>query len=391
MLRIYVLIVFSSLLCFSCKTNPKESIEIIDLTEGLRKNSTINLSQIATDIEYISLETKKESLIGSIEQVKFYSNYILILDAKQNVIQIFDRKGNYLRRIDYRGKGPGEYISLKDFEICQKDTSIIIFDNEGDKLIKYNFKGEFINEWKIPEQYASAFSLVENDSFVFLTSYPVNAFNEGYSLSIYDKDIKIINKFLNTDIVSKEVAFTMDSYGMMAFQEFCDTLTYWEFRKDIVYKITDNKTVIPRYKILYPSPVPLNTSLDEVKQGNSLHGYIETCNYIFLWGDYNKNFFRLVYSKKSKKVSHISLKDRDRLNYGFKNDIDGGFTFYPKDVTSDGKLFCVFSMFRLKQFLSDKTNIRKEVLSEQKRAELMNLLKDSKPEDNGCIMLVTLK
>lgn len=389
MIRIGVSFLIYSLLLISCTTSPKERIEIINLTKGLKNSRQINLSEIASDIEYISLETVKDSYIGYIEHVKFCNGFIFILDSKSNGIYIFNNKGKYVTQINRNGKGPGEYIRIYDLEISPKDTSIFVFDVEVHKLIKYDFKGQFVREWRLQEQSSCAFALLDELSFVFLTAYPRNAYNDGYSLTVYDSNLNILNKFVNKDILPKEVAYSMQTTGNYTLQFYCDTLTYWERKKDIVYKITDTKTVFPKYKIVYPNPMPLN---GEIKNGyNGLFGFIETCNYMFFWGDYNNNPFRTLYSKITKETTTNSLKYRDELNYGFINDLDGGYTFYPDEATSDGKIYCTFSLFELKQFLAKKSNIKTEVVSELNRAELMNLVENSKPEDNKCIMIVTLK
>jgi hypothetical protein len=388
MIRICVFVIYS-LLIISCTTNPKENIEIIDLTNGLGNCRKIYLSEIASNIEYIPLETGKDSYIGTIAQVKFCNGFIFILDSKSKVVYIFNNNGKYAAQINSIGKGPGEYIKLSDLEIYPKDTSIFVFDIEVHKLIKYDIHGQFINEWRLQEQSSSAFSIFDGLSFIFLTTYPRNAYNDGYSLAVYDSNLNLVNKFINKDILPKEVAHSTQVTGNYTLHTYCDTLTYWERKKDIVYKITDINTVLPKYQIVYPNPMPLN---GKIKNGyNGLFGFIETCNYMFFWGDYEDNPFRTLYSKKTNEITTNSLKYRDELNYGFINDIDGGYTFYPDEATPDGKLYCTFSLFELKQFLKKKTNIKAEVVSEQKRAELLKLIENSKLQDNKCLMIVTLK
>jgi hypothetical protein len=377
-------------LIISCKPNKNGSTQTINLTKGLKNDRKINLSEIATNIEYIPLETTENSYIGNIKQVKFCNGFIFILDSKAKVIQIFNKKGEYINKINKCGKGPGEYLNPYGLEVDKNDTSIFIFDRSY-KLIKYSFKGELVKEWMLTETNSLAFTALNDSFFVFLTTYPRNAFNDGYHLSVYNNDFKLLDRFIKKDILDKENAFSMSVTGNFILEHYCDTLTYWEQKQDIVYKIVDNKAIYPQYKIIYPNPMPLNgKSVDKVKY-NSLFGFIETYNYMFFWGNYNNAPFRTVYSKKTKQIVTISLKYADQLNYGFINDIDGGYPFYPDNATSDGKLFCVFSLFELKQFLAKKNNTKTKVISEQKRTELMKLIEMSKPEDNECIMLVTLK
>lgn len=388
--RICITIVCIFLL-ISCDTSQKGIIEVIDLTNGLKHTRKVNLSEIASDVEYIILDTTEESYIGSFEQVKFFKDFIFILDSKFKAIHIFNKNGKLISKIDKKGRGPGEYIGLRDLEIYPKDTSIFILDGQMDKLINYSINGEFIHEWRILDRYASAFSILEGPSYIFFTTYPNNAFNDGFSLSVYDKNLHIVNRLINKDILSQDIAFSMPSSSSFTFENFCDTLTYWEYRKDVVYKITNGGTVIPKYKITYPNPMPLNADITNNYPYNVLYSFIETDCYMFFFGNYKEYPFRSVYSKKTKEAVTLSLNYADELNYGFINDIDGGYTFFPDGVTPDGKLYCTFSMFELKRFLSESSNINKNVLSEQKRTELLNLVEKSKLEDNYCLMIVTLK
>lgn len=111
MIKISNIFLVCTFLITSCQSNQNGGTQTINLTKGLKNDRKINLSEIATNIEYIPLETTEYSYTGTIKKVKFCNGFIFILESKEKVIQIFDNKGEHIKEINKCGKGPGEYIN----------------------------------------------------------------------------------------------------------------------------------------------------------------------------------------------------------------------------------------------------------------------------------------
>lgn len=125
------------LLC-SCKSNNQDifSFDVLSKPDG----EIGNLSEIATDIHYIPLQTTEYSLINRIYSIKVKGEYIYI-NTLENIL-CFDFKGNYLFSLDRVGRGPGEYQNISDLDVNYNNTNLIVLSSG--KILLYNLTSEGI-------------------------------------------------------------------------------------------------------------------------------------------------------------------------------------------------------------------------------------------------------
>ncbi|MDD4363785.1 MAG: DUF4934 domain-containing protein, partial [Atribacterota bacterium] len=80
-------------------------VGIIDVTEAFNKKGSIKLSEVCNNIEYIIIETTKESLVRKNLQVFANDKYIITRAFRQYLI--FDRtSGNFIKEIGHYGNDP---------------------------------------------------------------------------------------------------------------------------------------------------------------------------------------------------------------------------------------------------------------------------------------------
>ncbi|MGE4415163.1 MAG: 6-bladed beta-propeller, partial [Bacteroidales bacterium] len=90
-LYLFVLI----LIFFSCDGNqrdvkePNPKYSVIDVGSSVGKGRVVNLSEIASDIKYIPLETENNSLVGSYPLAFYENDRIYIRFSK--IIKVFDK------------------------------------------------------------------------------------------------------------------------------------------------------------------------------------------------------------------------------------------------------------------------------------------------------------
>src|SRR5690606_790590 len=75
-----------------------------------------NMSQVFDEINFIPLETTKESIFGDIGQLEVTENLFIVFDHDTKCILIFDRKGKYKTKIDM-GKVIGGRLSPEDIDV----------------------------------------------------------------------------------------------------------------------------------------------------------------------------------------------------------------------------------------------------------------------------------
>jgi hypothetical protein len=80
-----------------------------------------------------------------------------------NSLLVFDRTGAFVRKIGKKGRGPGEYGRLWDFDV---DSEHIYLYDYRQKISKYDLQGNFI-ESKRPPFHLSGFKILKNQKYLF--------------------------------------------------------------------------------------------------------------------------------------------------------------------------------------------------------------------------------
>lgn len=109
-------IVFCIASCSSHKekngiSNPVDIPYTVDLTQFIEKPGGIKaISSIADSITYVALKTETGEPMDQIRQAALTSEHIYIVDRALS-IYIFNRSGKFIRKINHKGRGPGEYYA----------------------------------------------------------------------------------------------------------------------------------------------------------------------------------------------------------------------------------------------------------------------------------------
>ena len=107
-------------LCANCthivKENKDNGVREIDVMTNLSKSSKVNLSEIASSIDYCILETDEKCLVSPQMSVYCSTEYIVAIGSQSvnnDVCYVFERNtGNFIRQISNTGQGPGEYQEI---------------------------------------------------------------------------------------------------------------------------------------------------------------------------------------------------------------------------------------------------------------------------------------
>jgi hypothetical protein len=129
---------------FSCNNKKdKKAISVEKVVVDI--NSAIKLPfdnfVDTTSIKFIPLETSQQALMGKVNQLVCV-NEKLIFATREGVFT-FDKNGKFISRFERRGKGPEEYLSIREIFV-DKDGSIYILDESGKKIVQYMNDGTYI-------------------------------------------------------------------------------------------------------------------------------------------------------------------------------------------------------------------------------------------------------
>jgi hypothetical protein len=121
---VILLIVLLFLLSFN-KAETQETIRKIDLTGNLNNTRNLLLSEIASEITYVKLETNGDCHISKMASYFVGNKYIGIHDRDLDCLYLFDSNGKFLRKIGIKGPGPGEYASIASFSMDENESHLL--------------------------------------------------------------------------------------------------------------------------------------------------------------------------------------------------------------------------------------------------------------------------
>ncbi len=412
------------IILFSCNRNQRDvnlsnpEYSVIDVGSSVGKGRVVNLSEIASDIKYIPLETDSNSLIGSIPLVFFENERIYIRFSK--IIKVFDKAGKYLFTFDRRGGGPEEYPSSCNTEIEPGSGNFrAIFQKGSYTIVKtYSREGEFIKDFTFPgirgmsrtiklspNLYMSQFSHIEKegqeyigflyDSLSNIEGYiPTPVVETNYQTE-GDQIIKIGNRRIYIS------GITIHSY----LHSFKSTPRIYTSLADTIYTYNTENGFEPVYALDYGKYMNEDISLWDVtaRSGKFINIsqllYLETDNFLLL--DFNLREFAhepyvgkviLNVGKMGERRDALGLYNKKSgeftlLNHpikgipGLKDDILDGPPFIPQYMSEDNYAVKLFQPNELIDYVSEN----------EVSAELHNIAATLKESDNPVVALVKLK
>lgn len=170
-----LLIIVISVLLKSCYYDEQVVTDAYTLDVPIKqmiRTNPFDLNQIIDNVVIVELEgSEGEGIIGSIRDIKLIDDFIFISDGYK--IHVYDINGTPFYILNRKGRGHGEYLSLKTFDIDATNKRIIIYDSTQQKLLYYSFEGSFLKETVVDNDYSFFdFAIMPNSDF--LCYYPKN-------------------------------------------------------------------------------------------------------------------------------------------------------------------------------------------------------------------------
>ncbi len=372
--------------------------------EELRKQkSIIKLSQLATKVEYIQLETNENCVINNNAKYYLSDNFIFVRN-KDHILK-FSSDGKFLKKIGSPGRGPGEIYIIHNVSIIPEKKLIIIYDMAPHKLLYFNFDGVLIKTVNTP-RYTEVF--VMND-FRSIAISQESVASEKYTHLLLDESGDTVSAVKNPESWKTS---TPNQIGMIGSPSFVPFYIYQNkyylksMYNDTVYVVNANK-IRPSYFInLGKYRIPEEKRFERLSPGerqlfnkNNL-GYcftyvFEAGNRLFLtaneWGGDNK-IDRFVIDK-SGFIANTDNKYSGVFKGYIDNDWDGGTPFWPKGSINDNTVFMPIYVADLKNiinFRKSSNSLKTIVKFPDKRNQLEKMASGLDIADNPILMVVTL-
>ncbi len=343
-------------------TNDSSKV-VISLTEDITKNS-IRLDTLIDDYTIIPLETNANCMIRNIDEIIVLKDRIIIVDkSKEQVAFIFSINGEFISRIGKKGRGPNEYITLRDIAVNYMTNEIILYDGMGKKLLFYNIDGRLIKNRKV-FLYASNLAIINNNCYVFHQINNVNHHISGiqnYQLVFADSTQKIISKAFPYSTPKRNEKLEINN--LFDFNPKRGALLFNPIFTNNIFEIKDSTDVSLKFNFSFDE-MDILSKLDEIDSNDdyidalNLNKYwrfkgilLEANNWIFtkihnagiIYINLKKD--ELISGKRFSYIKKNNITDFDNIRYHqnfFKNTIavkDSFFVGYlwPYDIIRNNK------------------------------------------------------
>lgn len=411
-----VFVFFLIVILYSCgkrsvnDTNVDSITRIDLLTEP---EYTINkLSEIATTVEYIPLQSSKSSLLNSfVLKIVGSNNKIFIQNSGfTHEILCFDKTGKFLFKLQNSGRGPEEYINITDFDVSADNTILILLSDLSHKILLYKISDSgftFHRSLTLKDPVPMRIGLVPETDKTFLAIAPWRGSEPTLSITINNAGDTIHFKpnCYKYEMVRKN---NYRSLGETQVYSVNNTVCFKEEFSDTVFYI-DSKDNLFKPRIIFDSH---GTLLTPRMRGGSeptgdnttfISNILETSRYVSYWySRWDKQNDRILFDKRTNKkykmhsenvIENIANVSVEIPKNKIKDDLAGGPDFtIRKDLwdCSESKLFSFIDAITLKKYVESQ-DFKNARVNDSKKTELKKLANSLTETDNPVLVIVTPK
>jgi hypothetical protein len=345
-----------------------------------------NISSVASDIEYIPLQSSAYTRIRAIDKIISQGNRIYI-NIIGNIL-CFNDKGHFLYQLYVKGKVKEEnVVAIFDFDIDKYDTTLIVL--YGNKLLQFKNIGSqfvFIKTIKLGILSPSKLNFVPGTNNILLSTIRVKGNWPSSNLLIS----------LNKDILSSK------SYYFKRFDpiknNFWDEFIHYHFDNKLHFKERFNDTIfsINDESNKFTPAIILNSRLSSTNSDNinnpeyfrllpRVVNIFEVPRYLFYVYNFSGRSYQIFYDKHNEKKYELNT-----WNGFLKDDITAGPDIDP-EFCSNGKIYSWIGARELKKIIKSEDFAKAQVKNTQKKKKLKKLADSLKETDNPVLIVVTPK
>jgi hypothetical protein len=408
MKNIYLLIfILFVAICCGCRNNDesKNKIPTIDIIAHLENIQQINLSEIANEIRYVSLETRDDIFVSDISNFYVSDKHIIAKD-KESLI-LFDRAGKFISKFGSKGRGPGEYQFISNLFIENEE---MIFFNSGNDLFEFDTDGNFIKKYAniliVDEKYPIQNWRMINDSLLIGNVDNMTGKIE-YKALIINKNGEIIRAFKNYDLLQSTGSRVYGGYSRIF--EFGNTIYFKELFNDTLFVLDSEYKLIPKFvfnlrdygvpnsaRVKFPPVTNNYLTISDIALTESLMVIrLRLGNNLASTGPLSGNSTNAVciFNKDTGELTFCKPSDEEEAIFplGINNDLDGGPRFNPDKMVNDSIMLMSISAKQLRDYVASqefRMNKAKYMEWKQYLIELASGLTDY---DNPVLMFVRFK
>ena len=135
------------LFCGSCEKSAVENQNNVLVIKTQAQGSQLSL------IDVITLERPEIGpALGRVRALAVSEDYIIMVDATRERVEVFDGGGNYQWSIGSRGDGEGQYKIPSEPTIIPNADQLLLYDGGTGQTLRFSIQGEFLGQLKLLER-----------------------------------------------------------------------------------------------------------------------------------------------------------------------------------------------------------------------------------------------
>lgn len=377
----------------------------IKYEELLKHKNSIKLSQVASEVKYIQLETNEKCMIYPYAKYYFSDNFIFV--SNRDHILKFSSDGKFIKQIGTPGRGPGEITSITTTSIIPEKKWIVLYDFVAHKLRYFNFDGNLVKTINLaPFRYVK---VIDNITYIAISNVNSVA-SEKYTHLLLNESGETLSSVKNPESwksVYQNNVLSISSPTFEPFYTYRNNHYFKSMYNDTVYVVNANRIQPSFFINLGKYRIPEEKRFERLSPAESkmfnenTSGYyfsyvFEAGDRLFLttneWGGDTK-IGRFTINKKSL-VENSDDKNSGIYKGYIDNDWDGGALFWPKGSFSDNTVFMPIYIKDLKDIINfrrSSKSLKTMVKFPDKRAQMEKMVSDLDISDNPILMIVKLK
>lgn len=370
--------------------------QVIDIEKGLENRSLVKLSEYASAINYIPLESSLECMMCGDEYVKIVKQadkFYFYSDVSSAPVFCFNQSGKFVRFIGTQGRAANEFRRyVKDFTINGENGQMLIADLENN-LLFYDSEGNYIRTASLPHDLLS----IGDDYTIIHKSggeYMFVGFNkcepDGEDIIKTSDDFIVHIDSCGRELERKPVGATYGSIIIKTLYRFSlkddpSDLYYTDGtvnirRSDTIYTYNMEKdTLVMEYMVDYGKLQARHEDFKVLFLPKRTGLFLNADKFVIFSMLFSLRFFPdmdkkynhsvFLYDKQSRKTTALAadpnlglalefcgfdfMPGAEKTGYaGFVNDLDGGAPFVPRYI-KDGKMYQIMEAIRFMD-LADK-------------------------------------
>lgn len=209
--RIIIIICFASVV-FACKEKKRIDVSKVIKINPYEVEDEINLSEIVDSVKYIKLQTDSSCMLGRVHDIIIREKYIYALDVSQQILFVFNKSGKFISKLDKRGKGSDEYLSMGPIFIDNNEEFIELINSNGKNtnMLKYsNISFNLLDKQPMPRIVANSCKR-DGNFYYFATQQIENMVNSkptNAGVIIANKG-KVEKTLFDKNIITKHSSFS---------------------------------------------------------------------------------------------------------------------------------------------------------------------------------------